>query len=131
MGRNASVLSSTNAVAGTVYTAHGRINAIAGKSVCLKIKEDGAQTATKTSCINGTGTWQEGDLNYDGQVTISDFIDLASNFNTSYSGEVFPISAADAQTLSSFAASIGVSVPEPTSLSLLATSLLFVRRRRR
>src|SRR5436190_14393397 len=48
----------TNAGAGTVYTAHGRINAIAGKSVCLKIKEDGAQTATKTSCINGTGTWQ-------------------------------------------------------------------------
>jgi hypothetical protein len=48
----------TNAVAGTVYTAHGRINAVAGKSVCLKIKEDGAQTATKTSCINGTGAWQ-------------------------------------------------------------------------
>jgi chitodextrinase len=48
----------TNAVAGTVYTANGRINAVAGKSVCLKIKEDGAQTATNTSCINGTGAWQ-------------------------------------------------------------------------
>ena len=48
----------TNAAAGTVYTANGRINAPAGKSVCLKIKEDGAQTATKTSCINGAGAWQ-------------------------------------------------------------------------
>jgi hypothetical protein len=48
----------TNAVAGTVYTANGRINAVAGKSVCLKIKEDGASPSTKTSCINGTGAWQ-------------------------------------------------------------------------
>jgi hypothetical protein len=36
-------------------------------------------------------TWQEGDLNYDNQVTISDFIDLASNFGGSYSGTVLPI----------------------------------------
>jgi hypothetical protein len=39
------------------------------------------------SNFNSSGaTWQEGDLNYDGLVTISDFIDLASNFNASYSG---------------------------------------------
>ena len=31
--------------------------------------------------------WQEGDLNYDGSVTISDFIDLASNFGSSYAGQ--------------------------------------------
>src|SRR5207237_9648260 len=65
------------------------------------------------SHFNGPGTWQEGDLNYDGQVTIADFIDLASNFNTSYSGEVFPISAEDQQTLNAFAAAHGVSVAEP------------------
>ena len=52
-------------------------------------------------------TWQEGDLNYDGQVTISDFIDLASNFNTSYSGDILPIgsegNAGDMTGLSSIA----------------------------
>ncbi len=58
------------------------------------------------SNFNGVNkTWQEGDLNYDGSVTISDFIDLASNFNGSYSGS---ISSADVQVLASFAASIGV-----------------------
>jgi len=41
------------------------------------------------SNFNGLNkTWQEGDLNYDGSVTISDFIDLASNFNAAYSGVV-------------------------------------------
>jgi len=79
-------------------------------------------------------TWQEGDLNYDGQVTISDFIDLASNFGGSYSGEVFPISAADQQTLATFASSIGVAVPEPASMTFLlimGTALLATRRQRR
>ncbi|HEV8606983.1 MAG TPA: autotransporter-associated beta strand repeat-containing protein [Tepidisphaeraceae bacterium] len=82
--------------------------------------------------FNSSGaTWQEGDLNYDGQVTISDFIDLASNFNSTYSGEVFPISPQDQQTLSSFAAAQGASVPEPTSLSLLALAAATLPRRRR
>jgi hypothetical protein len=53
-------------------------------------------------------TWQEGDVNYDGQVTISDFIDLASNFNGSYAGSIGPINAEDQQLLASFASSIGV-----------------------
>jgi len=81
--------------------------------------------------VIGTATWQEGDINADGSVSIADFIDLASNFNTSYTGQVFPISAADAQTLSSFAASIGASVPEPTTLSFLAAATLFISRRKR
>jgi len=71
-------------------------------------------------------TWQEGDLNYDGSVTISDFIDLASNFNGSYSGETFPISDADAKTLADFASAHGVSVPEPASLALLLLALPLV-----
>src|SRR5207253_5427624 len=53
-------------------------------------------------------TWQEGDVNYDGQVTISDFIDLASNFNGSYAGSIGPVSGEDQQLLASFASSIGV-----------------------
>jgi len=82
--------------------------------------------------FNGPGTWQEGDLNYDGQVTISDFIDLASNFNTSYAGEVFPISPEHQQALSSFAAANGVTVPEPTAIvSLILVGPLFARRRQR
>src|SRR6185436_12593205 len=49
-----------------------------------------------------------GDLNFDGVVTISDFIDLASNFNGSYAGSLGPISAEDQQLLASFASSVGV-----------------------
>jgi T5SS/PEP-CTERM-associated repeat protein len=54
---------------------------------------DGAVTISDfidlASNFNGVNkTWQEGDLNYDGAVTISDFIDLASNFNGAYSGLV-------------------------------------------
>ena len=83
------------------------------------------------SHFNSPGTWQEGDLNYDGQVTISDFIDLASNFNTSYTGEVFPISPQDQQALNDFAAAVGASaVPEPAALLLPMVFSLFARRRR-
>ena len=61
------------------------------------------------SNFNATGkTWQEGDLNNDGSVTISDFIDLASNFNSSYAGSPTAISAGDRLTLASFASSVGV-----------------------
>jgi hypothetical protein len=35
-------------------------------------------------------TWGDGDLNYDGAVTIADFIALASNFNSSFSGQSDP-----------------------------------------
>jgi len=83
------------------------------------------------SHFNGSGGWQEGDLNYDGVVTISDFIDLASNFNTSYTGEVWPINAADQQTLASFAASIGANVPEPGTMGLIALGAFGLLGRRR
>jgi hypothetical protein len=53
-------------------------------------------------------SWQEGDLNNDGQVTISDFIDLASNFNASYAGSIGAADPGDFQTLASFASSLGV-----------------------
>jgi autotransporter-associated beta strand protein len=79
-----------------------------------------------------------GDLNLDGSVTISDFIDLASNFNGSYSGSIGAISADDQQTLASFASSLGVdpsiigsAVPEPGVLSLLGVGAVGLMRRRR
>ena len=76
------------------------------------------------SNFGGPGGWQEGDLNFDGSITIADFLGLASNFGTSYSGEVFPIAAADQQTLASFAASIGASVPEPGTITLAVLGVL-------
>jgi len=83
-------------------------------------------------------TWQEGDLNNDGNVSISDFIDLASNFGASYSGTTSVASAADIQTLASFASSLGVdpavigsAVPEPASLGVLAVGAIGLLRRRR
>ena len=74
---------------------------------------DGAVTISDfidlASNFNAIGkTWQEGDLNYDGTVTISDFIDLASNFNGSYAGSAGAIDSDDVQTLASFASSVGV-----------------------
>jgi hypothetical protein len=61
-----------------------------------------------------------GNVNYDGSVTISDFIDLASNFNQSISGETSPISASDAAMLTDSAAASGASaVPEPTCLLII------------
>jgi len=70
------------------------------------------------SHFNSPGTAREGDLNYDGRVTISDFIDLASNFNSNYAGQTWAITPQDQLTLSSFAAS----VPEPGSLGLLGVA---------
>jgi len=76
-------------------------------------------------------TWQEGDMNYDGSITISDFIDLASNFGATYGGNVLPISAADQLTLDSFAAAHGIAVPEPALISILLLASLATRRLRR
>jgi hypothetical protein len=70
-----------------------------------------------------SATWQEGDLNYDGSVTISDFIDLASNFNTSYTGESSPISAADQQALSAFALA-HTTTPVPEPVSTFSFLLI-------
>jgi hypothetical protein len=44
-----------------------------------------------SSNFGAAGGWREGDLNYDKQVTISDFIDLSSNFGQVLSGDAEPI----------------------------------------
>jgi hypothetical protein len=97
---------------------------------------DGAVTISDfidlASHFNAAGDWQAGDLNGDGVVTISDFIDLASNFNTSYAGAALPISTADQLALNAFARAHGVSlVPEPGSLAIFFAGVCLLRRRRR
>ena len=96
---------------------------------------DGAVTISDfldlASHFGTAGGWQEGDLNYDGTITISDFLDLASNFGTSYSGEIFPVNAEDQKTLASFAASIGANVPEPGTMGLVAVGAFGLLGRRR
>jgi hypothetical protein len=84
------------------------------------------------SHFGGVGDWQSGDLNGDGSVTIADFIELASNFGSSYAGEVFPIRAADQGALEAFAKANGVSlVPEPGALAALVAGAGILVRRRR
>jgi hypothetical protein len=118
-----------------VADAHGDQNIFIRPTKIGDLNLDGQVTISDfidlASHFNGVGTWQEGDLNYDGAITISDFIDLASNFNTSYSGEVFPISPADAQLLSDFAAAHGAAVPEPATMGLLVFAAALLPRRRR
>jgi len=97
---------------------------------------DGAVTISDfidlASHFNAAGDWQSGDLNGDGVVTISDFIDLASNFNTNYAGGAMPISAGDENTLEAFATAHGVSlVPEPGSLLIFVAAAGLSKRRRR
>ncbi|HEV8379224.1 MAG TPA: hypothetical protein VGP99_10270 [Tepidisphaeraceae bacterium] len=83
------------------------------------------------SNFNSSGaTWQEGDLNGDLMVTISDFIDLASNFNSSYAGASWPISASEQALLAEFAAAHGASVPEPGGMSLMTLAAAGLFRRR-
>src|SRR5205814_9324032 len=83
-------------------------------------------------------TWQEGDLNYDRNVSIADFLALAGNFGSSYSGTAGAVSAADIQTVANFASSIGAdpsvvgsAVPEPGTPSLPAVGAVGLMSRRR
>jgi len=57
-------------------------------------------------------------------VTISDFIDLASNFGVTYSGETLPIPEADRDALNAFAAAHGVAIPEPALILLVLVASL-------
>ena len=75
--------------------------------------------------MTDTATWDLGDVNYDHSVTISDFIDLAANFNTSYAGEVFPLDPAEAAQLQAF---YQANVPEAGLLTLFVGSIILFNR---
>jgi hypothetical protein len=114
---------------------HGDQNLLVRPAATGDLNLDGSVSISDfidlASNFGATGaSWAEGDLNYDGAVTISDFIDLASNFGASYSGEVFPISPEDSAKLAEFAAAHGASVPEPGLLGLIGIGILLSSRRR-
>ncbi len=60
-GSSYSILASAKPVksttAGATYRADGRFQAAAGKSVCLRLKETGSASSSRTSCATGTGDW--------------------------------------------------------------------------
>jgi len=125
---------------GVIYSSFFGEDGLSGDEVLVldtvigDLNLDGAVTISDfidlAAHFNQQGAWQDGDLNYDGVITISDFIDLASNFNTTYAGAVLPLNPADAQLLADFAEAHGASVPEPLCLSLLAPVALLSRRRK-
>jgi fibronectin-binding autotransporter adhesin len=79
-----------------------------------------------------TGGWAMGDLNYDGTVNGTDFALLAGNFGKSATGQAVALPASQWAALDAFAAANGLlsSVPEPTSLGVLAIGAVGMRRRR-
>lgn len=67
---------------------------------------------------SASATWQDGDLNYDNQVSIGDFIDLAANFGSSYSADAMSVEHP-------------VAVPEPIALGAVILAMTLAGRRRR
>ena len=63
-----------------------------------------------------SATWAMGDVNYDGVVSISDYIDLAAHFGQTMGGPIV----------------VGNPVPEPGEIGMMmiAVSMLLRRRRR-
>ncbi len=68
--------------------------------------------------FNQPGTWETGDFDGDGMTTINDFGLLAANFN------------GDFNTLMAAAESLGISIPEPGTATLLGLAVLGVTTRR-
>lgn len=108
------VVSST--VAGAVYTATGRFNAPSGKSVCLKVKESGAQAKTTTACTTGNGTWKNFTQIAYTALADNDTLNVTVTQKTPISGDAFVI---DNMSLTSPAVS---SIDPPSNLSATAVS---------
>ena len=69
-----------------------------------------------------SGDWSQGDFNYDGNVNLTDFNRLASNFG---------LSAAGPEVTPDDWARLGAAVPEPSSVALLGIGAIATMRRRR
>ena len=85
--------------------------------------------AQNYSAVATDKVWSQGDLNYDGAVNFDDLLGLAQN----YGGSVALANDLASDLGGSFAADWALAlstVPEPTSLGLLAGSMMVLRRRR-
>jgi hypothetical protein len=82
--------------------------------------------------FGGSGKkWSGGDFNFDGNVNDFDFSALATNFGkTLAGGSPAPLPAESWEQLAAFGASIGVQVPEPGALGVIAIGALATLRRR-
>jgi hypothetical protein len=73
---------------------------------------------------DGSGTWNMGDFNFDGNVGFVDLVTVAANFGAALPAAI-PWASAD------FNEALATRVPEPAALTLLAALLMINRVRRR
>ncbi len=96
----------------------------------LTVNFDDLLSLAQNYSTTATGkVWAQGDLNYDGVVNFDDLLGLAQNYNGSVLQANDMASAMGGNFAADWKLALSV-VPEPTSLGLLAGSLMVLRRRR-
>jgi autotransporter-associated beta strand protein len=123
-------LSSTDVV--TLLTTYGDIN-LDGKvnRDDLALLDRGFAKYSAGQISPGQAVWLNGDFNYDGAVTSADY--LLMDKTLAANGLLSPdiLSSQESQFGSSFVSQVVSSVPEPTSLALIAAATPLLSRRRR
>jgi hypothetical protein len=127
----------TSTTLATAYAANNRSRSLGYAAVAdgTLVKYTVTGDANLDAAVNGTDfallagnfgksgqMWPTGDFNYDGTVNGSDFALLAGNFGRTLASQAGEpnLTASDWQALETFGASVGVPVPEPAGLGLLA-----------